>query len=1034
MGAAFKLTDAIDDSIVKKLKMIGEQSEMTAESYSKLVEQMAQMQKFNPKALDELQEKASKYNETAKQLRETQSKLNELQKQKSELYKKVAKEIEAQVKAQQQKAKLDGQLLANEQKRLKNQQLLERQNRKTSASEEDIARALNEQAKSMKQASEQNRVLRQAMRDMDLTASDAAQKMESFNRKIMENEDLIDKNSDAMIQRKRNIGNYASAFDGLGASVQQVARELPSLSTGFNTFFLAISNNLPMLVDELKRASERFKELKEAGEDAEPVWKQLGKSIFSWQTLLLVGITVLSMYGDEIIEWGKGLFKGKESADDLIAAQKGINDSFKDNGVGIGEQIANVKQLSERWKALGGDLDAQKKFIVDNKDAFGELGVEVSTVKDAENLLVTNTEAFIQAMVQRAQATAALKLASEQYEKVLQKQIEIDEAKKEGPSWSDKAKANFANTGLAAAGVTDRVSAQDVYEERIAAMEKEKEEIEALASSYVFLSSAKEEDSAATLENANIQITQGSEGVNAAEEAAKKRMEIEKALRDSRIALIKDEEEREIKEIEASFADKIAEVVGNSEQEIEIRKNLEAKKQEAIEKVKKTYEDMRVREEASRIKKEADAAMKAIEESFSTESVTLNFSMNEELDKIADEYSKGLISKEDFEKKKVEITKKYEKEQVVSAIAMLEQMLSIEGVGAEQLVKIREKLANKRIELSQKERDAVVKTKEEEEAEHLRQLEFMKGILDELETAADDMIPGLGKIFDGFNDIFEKIADKQKVTVEDVLNSISNIAQGVSDMLGQIYERQIEDLEKEEEANEDAKEKEMARIEELAEFGAITEEEAEARKRAAEDRTAKKNEEIAKKKAELQTRQAKLEKAANIISTIMNTATGIMKAFAQGGMFATPIAAMIAAMGAIQLATIVAQPIPKYAKGTKGHKGGLAWVGDGGVSETVITDKGMYLTPSAPTLVDLPKGAKVLPYAVDMDRMKSRANDLEGLMAYRRENELPPITVENDYSGLQKDIKTLEASQRRGFKELAKVIKDQDYKRFAASI
>ena len=93
----------------------------------------------------------------------------------------------------------------------------------------------------------------------------------------MENEELLDKNSDAMIQRKRNIGNYASAWNGLGMSVQQLARELPSLTMGFNTFFLAISNNLPILVDELKRTSERVKELKEAGEEVEPVWKQLGK-------------------------------------------------------------------------------------------------------------------------------------------------------------------------------------------------------------------------------------------------------------------------------------------------------------------------------------------------------------------------------------------------------------------------------------------------------------------------------------------------------------------------------------------------------------------------------------------------------------------------------------------------------------------------------------------------------------------------------------------------------------------------------------
>lgn len=1034
MGAAFKLTDAIDESIVKKLKTIGEQAEATSKSYAGLVLQMGEMTRLNPKGLDELQEKASKYNETAKQLRETQAKLNELQKEQSEIYKKVAKDIEAQVKAQSQKAKLDGQLLANEQKRLRNQQLMEKQNRKVSASEEDITRALNEQAKTMRQASEQNRILRQAMRDVDLIASDSAQKMEAYNRKIMENEELLDKNSDAMIQRKRNIGNYASAWNGLGMSVQQVARELPALSMGFNTFFLAISNNLPMLVDELKRASERVKELKEAGEEAEPVWKQLTKSILSWQTLLLVGITVLSMYGNEIIEWRKNLFKGRENAEDLESAQKKINASFKESGTGIGEQVAKVKQLSERWKGLGSDLESQNKFIVDNKDAFSELGVEVNNVKDAENLLVTNTEAFIQSMVQRAQASAGLKMASEQYEKALQKQIEIEEAMKQGVTGGDKFKAGVANWGLQQSGSTDRVSAQDIYEERIASMKKEKEEIESLAFAYINLSTAKDEDSKKTLENANIQLTQGNQGTQAAEDAAQKRMEIEKALRDSRIALIKDEEEREINEIKASFDDKIAEIKGNSEQEIELRKNLEIQKQEAIDRVKKEYELKRLKEEAARIKQEADAAMKAIEESFSTESVNLNFSMNEELDKIAEEYAKGLISKEEYEKKKAEITKKYEKEQVLSAIAMLEQLLGIEGLGAEQLLKIREKLTNKRIELSEQERDAIIKTKEEEEAEHKKQVEFMKGILDELESAADEMVPGLGRIFDGFNDIFEKIANKQKVTVADVLDSILNIAQGVSEMLGDIYQRQIEDLEKQEEANEESKEKELAKIEELAEKGAISEEEAEARKRAAEDKTAKKNEEIARKKAALQTKQAKLEKAANIISTIMNTAVAVMKAWSQGGIFAAPMAAMIAAMGAVQLATIVAQPIPKYAKGTKGHKGGLAWVGDGGVSETVITNKGMFLTPDTPTLVDLPRGAKVLPYAVDMDLMKSKASDIDGLLAYRKENDLPPITIENDYSGLQKDIKALEASQRRGFKELAKVIKNQDYKRFAASI
>ena len=180
MGAAFKLTDAIDESIVRKLRTIGEQAETTATSYAKLVVEMGKMQSVNPKGIAELEEKASKYNATIKELHATQQKLNELQNQQKDIYAQVAKQIQEQVKHEKEKAKLESQMLTNESKRLKNQQLLERQNRKTAASQEDITRALNEQAKTMRQASEQNRILRQAMRDTDLTAADAAEKMEMY--------------------------------------------------------------------------------------------------------------------------------------------------------------------------------------------------------------------------------------------------------------------------------------------------------------------------------------------------------------------------------------------------------------------------------------------------------------------------------------------------------------------------------------------------------------------------------------------------------------------------------------------------------------------------------------------------------------------------------------------------------------------------------------------------------------------------------------------------------------------------------------
>ena len=63
---------------------------------------------------------------------------------------------------------------------------------------------------------------------------------------------------------QRNVGNYASGFNGLNMSVQQIVRELPSATMGLNMFFLAISNNLPILTDEIKRAKAANEELKKA--------------------------------------------------------------------------------------------------------------------------------------------------------------------------------------------------------------------------------------------------------------------------------------------------------------------------------------------------------------------------------------------------------------------------------------------------------------------------------------------------------------------------------------------------------------------------------------------------------------------------------------------------------------------------------------------------------------------------------------------------------------------------------------------------
>lgn len=219
---------------------------------------------------------------------------------------------------------------------------------------------------------------------------------------------------------QRNVGNYASAWNGLGMSVQQVARELPAMAMGFNTFFLAISNNLPILVDEFKRAAEEYKNFKKemaAGntnvQRVVSPWKQLLSSILSWQTALVVGITVLSMYGDEIIDWVSNLF----GAD---TAQKRLNESLKEFNNLAGKGQAEARLLFDAVKRTEEGTQGRANAIREINKAYGEylpyLLSEQASLKELEAAYKTVNKALVE--------HAALKAQTEAINDVLEKSID----------------------------------------------------------------------------------------------------------------------------------------------------------------------------------------------------------------------------------------------------------------------------------------------------------------------------------------------------------------------------------------------------------------------------------------------------------------------------------------------------------------------------------------------------------------------------------------------------------------------------------
>lgn len=280
----------------------------------------------------------------------------------------------------------------------------------------------------------------------------------------------------------------------------------------------------------------------------------------------------------------------------------------------------------------------------------------------------------------------------------------------------------------------------------------------------------------------------------------------------------------------------------------------------------------------------------------------------------------------------------------------------------------------------------------------------------------------------------EAAAAKRKQNLQDWAQRAGEAIGRISDFMSALYDNQIQKIEELLEAEQTRYDQEVNHIDYLAEHGAITEEEAEIRKRDAAAATAAKQEQLEKKKAQIEYRKAMVEKANTIAQIGMATALGIMQALA---MFPPniPLSSFIGAMGAIQLATALAQPIKAYAEGTKGkpHPGGLALVGDGGSQELVMYDGKAYVTPDSPTLVDLPRGAEVIP-----DITTKTLQDLGASlnMSIPRDRSTGQPIVINDYSALESRVASNTKAVTKALREhqiaLTRQLKRQKFNAYIA--
>lgn len=159
-------------------------------------------------------------------------------------------------------------------------------------------------------------------------------------------------------------------YNGLNMSIQQLARELPVLSMGPQMFFMAISNNLPIFTDELARARKEYEAMIASGQKGVPVWRQVLSSLLSWQTALVVGITLTVAYGKEIGNWVANLFWGKKALDTARMATERFQNTMLEGARNAQQEVVKLNLLYRAATDNARATDDRREAVRKLKEEF----------------------------------------------------------------------------------------------------------------------------------------------------------------------------------------------------------------------------------------------------------------------------------------------------------------------------------------------------------------------------------------------------------------------------------------------------------------------------------------------------------------------------------------------------------------------------------------------------------------------------------------------------------------------------------------
>ncbi len=305
---------------------------------------------------------------------------------------------------------------------------------------------------------------------------DQVKEMDRLQKEALELNTTLKKVEQGSGRFGRSVGDYKTAFDGLGFSITQITREAPAFANSIQTGFMAISNNIPMLVDEINRLRTSNKALAAEGKPTKSVLKSLGNAIVSWQTAISIGVTVLTVYGKQLFDLAFGLSAAEKAQKELNkelakseAEARAASESYRSLSDIILDTTQNETVRNEALKELNKEIPETTKFTLEMLDANN--GVNDATVE-----FIKLTDSYVKAVQARAKSEIFAR-------KAVEAEIKLEEQRAQSvqdqSKWYEKLAGSVFNTSIQYSMAGKRIGKENAaMEETIETLnEKQKEQL-----------------------------------------------------------------------------------------------------------------------------------------------------------------------------------------------------------------------------------------------------------------------------------------------------------------------------------------------------------------------------------------------------------------------------------------------------------------------------------------------------------------------------------------------------------------------------